>query len=340
MQHHIPLSRIRAKDRLIACLVILIAFLAAYVISKFYDNTYYYLYPQFTYEYTWIVLVSTLLIGGGLILIYKNKRAKLKRNLFVYTLFVFLVLFNTACFIGAWQYLIYLSDKNSFKVDDDVKNYELNIESSTLEKIKKKLLTDRSVCLVGINALKSEKIIISEKNYSSLFSKRSNIVTSFQLQTKDVQFEMKRIWNQMSEDPRKPDTTHTQAYGYYLEVQNNNHSISILQKDEFAKAMAKYFENPFVLNRKLLISAIMEYISELDNNISILEKNKLLIEKRGVPLSQFTYDSLMKSLQQDAQIFKMLSLKSKAVHILHLIIISLILIPFILDLAEKWRNRL
>lgn len=327
------------KQRLYIALILSIAFLIAIIVGKFNDNTYYFLYPQLTYEYTWGTIIITAFLTVVMIYVYRIYRVRLKRKLILYSFFILAGLLNTAFLIGGMQYLIYLADKDSFVVDADVKNYELKIEKNTLTRITYQLIQNRAHCIAAVHILKRERLKISKKKYASSFWRVNYTVTAYQIKGRNITITLERIWNHTPEDPRKPDTTHTTVYGYNIGLFTKPDYFEFATEGESELELARFFESPFIVDRSGLIVILNRKISELDKGISTLKKNVGLIEKRGIPFRQFVYDSFMKILQQNPEIFKTLSWKSRLLSGLSLMITSIILFPFISDIFERWKNR-
>ncbi|MFA4868093.1 MAG: hypothetical protein WC623_07840 [Pedobacter sp.] len=189
--------------------------------------------------------------------------------------------------------------------------------------------------------LAKNKLKISEKDrYAIPFLVKSNRVKTYELTSGDIGLELNRVTTPIPVDPRKPPKDPNEGYNYYLSIIKNNQTIQINDRDQNRDFFIKYFDNPYSPSKEPIINIIKSHTSIIDSNIERIDKNKNLVKNRGLPLSQFAYDTFMKSVQLDQNVFKILSWKSRVLYMLQLFLTVLIISPFLIDIKEKIIKRI
>ncbi|WEK18001.1 MAG: hypothetical protein P0Y49_14485 [Candidatus Pedobacter colombiensis] len=189
--------------------------------------------------------------------------------------------------------------------------------------------------------LARNKLKISEKDrYPIPFLVKTNRIKTYELTSGDMALELNRWTTPIPIDPIKPPKDPNEGYNYSLSIIKNNQSIEINDRDQNRTFFIKYFDTPYSPSKEHIIDIIKSHISKIDSNIERIDKNKNLVKDRGLPLSQFAYDTFMKSVQQDQNIFKILSWKSRILYMLQLVLTVLIIFPFLIDIKERIIKRI
>jgi hypothetical protein len=126
-----------------------------------------------------------------------------------------------------------------------------------------------------------------------------------------------------------------------LRISNDTFSFHIYKIRDIESKFDSLLITRDSINAFTLEELFSKYIGIDRNRILELDENIDIIKERGLPIGIFTYDSIMKSLFHDQNIFKTTSLLSRSLFILQILLIIYIIWPLInlsVDRLKKNKN--
>jgi len=302
-------------------------------------DTYYFIYPQYSAVVTYIFLVigvaSTIILLRKYLSYRKGKKFTVK-----FTIYSIALILSSSITIGCIKYLVYIADKTSYLVDENVLSKQLDNEEKQFKRLIGQLEVHKSICNSLVNELEHQKSIdgyrrevnffwdFLEDNSSVYYKSKIKNVDLLLKKTEGIPFpmgpEVDREHEMIIVKKHQEDVS-----DYSIEINFNNSSFTIRNTKATNSYFITLFENPTEISSLLLKDILKSHVELLNTHIYQLTENISLIEKRGLPLTYFTMDSMMKSFNSSPGYYKPINLGSMLLSLLHILIIVYFIIPLI-----------
>jgi len=303
-------------------------------------DTYYFIYPKYSAVTTYIFLIIGIVLTIVLARKYLSYR-KVKKFTTKFTIYSIALILSSSITIGCVKYLVYTVDKTSYLIDEHVLSKQLENEKKQFKTLIGQLEAHMFICNSLVGELEHKKNIIGTRQYVDLFFGiiKNRETDFYQSKIKDIKLLLKRVIpNPEPElDPLEVGYSEEQdsyepndhSYKYSIEISSGVMIIEIEETIENCPYFINLYKKPNQLSSQILTKIILSHIEVLDSHINQLTENISLIEKRGLPLSYFTMDSMMKSFNSSPGYYKPINLWTMLLSLLHILIIVYFIIPLI-----------